>query len=804
LSMEFLQSFGNNGTIITYAIIGGIVLLTVFCFVVWVRISDLRGIFRQKKVFIEVTPPMEVSKSPQATEQFFHNLHSVGSTQRFRHRVLRRSIVFGLEVISSRNDGVRFVINVAEREAETVERLISSYLSNTKIKRIDDPLAPKNNYTKVKEFKQTKHFALPIRTYDTFEQHDPIAFITGSMNRLAEHEQVSIQLIVSPARVRNMGVIVQRYREFYKVSEATHNKAYGQLFKTELRARVVTDSQKELSNRMNGIDSAISSYNIPKVQTLKARYNFPEFIRGRRREWMFKNRMPAFIKRNSNVFSSFELANIFHFPTDSSNSEDMEVTLSRTLPAPLSLKRRPEFSVVLGETNHNGERYNIGLTEAERSRHALYIGKTGSGKTTMLEYEILQDIQNGRGVIFIDPHGDAAQSVISKIPKGRIKDVVYFNPADIDFPVGINMLELPEGITGNELLLYKDKITDSLVTVFRKVFSDGETGGSRNEAALQNTILTALTLENPTIFTLNKIINDPKFRKEVVAGLEDETLRDYWLNEVGEAGGMQRVKMFQGLTTKLGKFQTSAFANRTLNQPKSTIDFDDILNSGKILICNLSKGKIGEETAEFFGVIIMAKLQIAALKRADLPEKERTPVYIYVDEFQNFATPSFVELLAEARKYGISLNMAQQTLSQQKNKEIINTMVTNSGTIVTFQTVSLDDERYIGHLFTPFIETREIFNLPAYNFYARISSMTSQKPVSGVTIVPDVAVDDKIAKAVRDSSRKLYTRPYVPETPRKAVSGSKSTNVESKPSKKKKPPTTHVEPEETSFSKEDY
>lgn len=785
--MEVIQSIGTNQSIITMAIIGGLIFLAVLVFIIWVRFSDLKKIYKQKPIYIEITPPLEANKSPEATEQFFHNLHSVGATQRLRHRVLRRNTSFSLEVISSKHDGVRYVIRVSEKEVDSVERAIASFISNALIKRVEDPLLPRTGSTKVKEFRQTKHYAFPIRTSSNFEQHDPIAFIAGAMNKLQDGEQVALQLVLSPSRVRNMQTIVKRYHEYYKVSEATHNKAYSQLFKSELRVRVVANDSADLDEKMRGIESAIASLSIPKVQTLKARYNFPAAVRGRFREWAFSHRMPSIFHRNSSVFSSLELAGLYHFPAEGIGIESLSKSLARTLPPPLSLRRDTEFDVVIGETNHNNEGIKIGLTRQERLRHALYIGQTGSGKTTMLEGEALQDIHNGKGVVFIDPHGDSIEGMLGKIPANRIKDVVYLNPDDIDYPTGLNILELPAGVTGNELLRQKDLVAETTISVFRKLFSDGEAGGSRIESHLRNIIHTVLTLEEPTLLTMYKMVNNDKFRKKIVADLEDERLRDYWLNEIGEAGGMQRVKIMQGITTKLGRLLFSPAAARVLDHPKSTIDFQDILDSKKILLCNLSKGKLGDDTSQLFGVIILAKIQMAALARARQKKEARQDTYVYVDEFQNFATPSFVVLLAESRKYHLAMNLAQQTLSQQKDKDIINTIINNTGTKVVFHSEGLDDERYLARLFSPHITPHEIINLPSYNFYARLAGMESQEPVSGRTVLNDFKSDPAIEKKVIASSRKLYARKYVAETPQKPTGTSKTKKTPNDPTPPEEP-----------------
>ena len=776
--IEHILKVVNSDTVRIPVTAGVIVIIAALGLIAWLRFVDLKRIYKQKKVFIEVTPPREASKTPAATEQLFHMLHSLGSTQRFRYKVLRRRVIFSLEVVSTKREGVRYIIGTGEHEADSIERDIATFLSNSRTKRIEDPLLAKNEYTKVKEFKQTKHFALSIRTLDTFELHDPIAYIIGEMNRLSENEQVVMQLILSPAKVRNMAAIVQRYREFYKISEATHNKAYGHLFKTELRVRVVASSAVSLKERVRGMESAIGAFSIPKVQTLKARYNFPYALRGRLREWVSVHRMPSLLPRNSNIFSSLELANIYHFPADQTTTEGVAASLSRTLAPSLSIINNVDYDVVLGDNVHRGISTPIGLTAAEREKHAFIVGGTGSGKTTLLKYAIVQDIKNGKGVAVIDPHGDLAQELLELIPEERIKDVIYFNPRDVSHPIGLNLLEIPEGLTGDELLVAKDFITEMVVSIMRKTFSEDGTGGHRIEYILRNAVLTALSVEGATIFTVYDLLTDKDYRTPIVNKLEQKWLRNFWKNEYSQAGGMQQVKMMHGVTSKIGRYHTSVSAERILEQSKSTINFDEILD-GKILICNLAKGKIGEDTSEIFGISILTQLQLAAYRRIDQERADRRPFYAYVDEFQNFATTSFVEMLSEARKYKLFLIMAEQTTAQQDDDNMVNIIINNTGTIICFKSNSLADERQMLHLFKG-IEPGEIANLSAYSFYAKLSGgLEPQPPISGMTIVLDEEGDKNVAEAVIEASRTNYAKRYDVEKKRKA-----STGEDQKPSQK--------------------
>ncbi len=778
--MDYILKIGSNETMITYLVIAIIVIVAVLTFMITIRLADLKRVYRLKRIFIEVTPPHETSKTPEAMEQLFNILYSAGATQKFKHKLMRRNNIFSLEVTSTRRDGVRYVIGTSEREADSIERSIASFLSNSRIKRIDDPLLKKNDFTKVKEFRQTKHFALPIRTLPTFEQHDPIAYITGAMNRLSDDEQVTLQLVISPARVRNMAVIVDRYHEFYKVSDATHNKGYGHLFRSELRVRVVATSSKSKDERLHGIESAIASFSIPKVQALKTRYNFPQGLRGRFREWAFIHRMPSLIVRNSNVFSSLELSNLYHFPASNTTADNLVVSLSRTLAPPLSIVNNTDYDIVLGRNFHRGIYTEIGLTAKEREKHVFIIGGTGNGKTTMLEYGLIQDIRNGKGVAIVDPHGDLAESLLSSIPKEREKDVIYFNPDDLSYPIGLNLLELTPDLEEEDALRERDLVTESVVSIFRKIFSEDDSGGHRIEYVLRNAIHTALTVENATLFTIYNLLNDPTYRKKVVGKLENKDLKNFWRNEMGKAGGMQQVKMVAGITAKIGRFLFSASAKRILEQPKSTINFDEILN-GKILICNFSKGLVGEDTSELFGIAVLAKLQLAALRRARLPQKDRIPFYLYVDEFQNFATPSFTQMLSEARKYKLFLTMAEQSTSQQDDYHMVDVILANVGTVISFRSGNPSDEKKLLPYFKPYLEEGDIASLPSFNFYIRISAVKIQEAFSGETLVPVLDKGKERSKMIIDLSRQNYAVKFGAGQPAVKIKRVRNKQAKSKP-----------------------
>jgi hypothetical protein len=334
--------------------------------------------------------------------------------------------------------------------------------------------------------------------------------------------------------------------------------------------------------------------------------------------------------------------------------------------------------------------------------------------------------------------------------------VIYFNPDDLSYPIGLNLLELDESLEGDELLREKDIITESVVSMFRNIFSEEGSGGHRIEYILRNKVQTALTIKGATLFTIYDLLNDKHYLKTVIKTLEDKNLKNFWNNELGKAGEMQKVKMAAGITSKVGRFLFSASAKRILEQPKSTIDFTDIIDNNKILICNFSKGLIGEDTSELFGIAVLAKLQLASLKRARQIQNEREPYYLYVDEFQNFATVSFTQMLSESRKYKLFLAIAEQSTSQQDDRQIVDIILANVGTVVAFRTGNPSDEQALLPLFQPYISAGDIAQLPSFNFYMRLAAIHSQEPLSGLTVVIPSGLQN--VSRVTEYSRKRYTK----------------------------------------------
>lgn len=822
--LNYLDTIYSHWPLIL-AVVATVVVLG-FGFALARRIINRRHLLSRNMVWLEITPPANIAKTPEATEQLFSVIHGARAARQMKERLFDRSPVMSFEITSTRKGGIRYLLQVEKLRSKNVQKIIAAYIPNAKVKEVEyiDP-----EIDRVIEFKETGHYVLPLTLTSVIEQHDPLSYITGAMTELSDDEQITLQLIATPIRSREAEILshkilgnenilqevggkqfsslgritgifgkigsgltdlvgevymgtttsynshhssrvrdVQQQARITKhdrpartlsafeleLMETMHRKVTQPLFRVNLRVLV---KSSEADTHVQALKSALDGYSVPPYQSLKAKIYFP-FLD----ELLYRaavRRLPSLRHRASIVLAASELASLYHFPSSQvSKTDNLITSLSPTLPAPISLKSGEKFDVVIGKNHHHGTTTPIGLTDRERERHQYIIGGTGNGKTTMLQYQIVQDMQHGKGVAIVDPHGDMAETLLRYIPPERIKDVVYFNPDDLEYPVGLNLLELTPGLTGNELLREKDIITESVISVFRKIFSDEDNGGHRIEYVLRNAVQTALTLPDATLFTVYDLLNDPKYRKAAIKTLEDKNLINFWKNELGKAGGMQQVKMAAGITAKIGRFLFSASAKQILEQPKSTIDFDNILDSGKILICNFSKGLLGEDTSELFGITVLAKLQLASLRRARVTQQERRAFYLYVDEFQNFATTSFVQMLSEARKYKLFLTMAEQSTSQQKDQQMVNIILANVGTVICFRTGNPQDERMLLPLFSPYIEQGEISNLAAFNFYAKLSAVHAQEPLSGQTLLLTDDGSEQVRASAIEHSREVFAK----------------------------------------------
>lgn len=400
---------------------------------------------------------------------------------------------------------------------------------------------------------------------------------------------------------------------------------------------------------------------------------------------------------------------------------------------------------ILAKTNFHGQGRLFGIKRDDRRRHIHVIGKTGMGKTSLLLNMAVSDIRNGSGFAFVDPHGDIADALLDYIPEHRIKDVVYFNPQDLDYPIAFNVLgDVPEN--------QRHIVSDGLVGVFKKIWADS--WGPRLEYILRNTILTLLENEESTLLDIMRILVDKNFRANIVYKMQDPVLKQFWLNEFDGYTDKLLVEAISPIQNKVGQFTSSPLIRNIIGQAKSSFNLREIMDQKKILIMNLSKGAVGEGGAQLLGAMMITKMQLAAMSRVDIPEHERQDFYAYIDEFQNFSTDSFAEILSEARKYRLSLILAHQYVDQLS--EIVRGAVFgNVGTTIVFR-IGAADAEFMEREFSPVLTVEDLVNLPKWKIYLKlmIDGVTSQ-PFSADTL-PDpepelISMRDKIIEFSRQT-----------------------------------------------------
>ncbi|MFA6027617.1 MAG: type IV secretion system DNA-binding domain-containing protein [Patescibacteria group bacterium] len=403
---------------------------------------------------------------------------------------------------------------------------------------------------------------------------------------------------------------------------------------------------------------------------------------------------------------------------------------------------------IFAETNFRNQRRKFGIKIDDRRRHMYLIGKTGMGKSTLLENMIIEDIRQNRGVAVVDPHGDLVEKIVKFIPNDRINDIVYFNPSDTNYPIAFNILEKvdPE---------YKHLIAYGLVGVFKKIWADS--WGPRMEYILTNSILALLEYPGSSLLGITRILVDKKYRKKVVSKLTDPVVKTFWTEEFANYSEKFRTEAIAPIQNKVGQFLASSIIRNIVGQSQSTIDMRKLMDDGKILLMNLSKGRIGEENSALLGAMMITKIQLAAMSRVDVPEETRRDFYLYVDEFQNFSTESFANILSEARKYRLNLIMAHQYI-EQLSDEVKASVFGNVGTIVCFRIGAIDAEE-LEPEFTPRFTADNLVNIPKYNFYIKLMiDGVSSDPFSAIGLPPSVGENDNLQKVVR-VSRERYARP---------------------------------------------
>ncbi|MBU0767283.1 type IV secretion system DNA-binding domain-containing protein [Patescibacteria group bacterium] len=477
---------------------------------------------------------------------------------------------------------------------------------------------------------------------------------------------------------------------------------------------------------------------------------------------LWKNRITGGYLQKDTLLGERELAGIYHFPDSRYNKIPIiEWSTYKALPPP---PNAPREGIILGLNKHRGEETPIRFLDKDRTRHHYIIGKSGSGKSTLLSYMSRQDIANGQGVCIVDPHGDLIEDALAHVPKERAKDIVVFDPSDMQRPMGLNLLEAKSDEQ-------KDRASLDAMEIFIKLFGN-EIFGPRIQHYFRNGCLTLMDdeEEGATLIDVPRLFVDEEFQRYKVSKCRNPVVLSFWNHEMAKTGAREKEEMIPYFSSKFGPFITNTTMRNIIGQPKSAFDIRQIMDDGKVLLVNLSKGKIGDVNAQLLGLIFVNKINMAALSRADTPRPDRRRFYLYVDEFQNFVTDAFVTILSEARKYELALIMAHQYIGQLVGKtaaygdastQMRDAIFGNVGTIMSFK-VGAEDAEYMAKEYAPVISEQDVIGIPNFSCYCKLNiNNVPSRPFSMTTIYDESDRNEKLGGLIKEYSRMKYGRKKV-------------------------------------------
>ena len=681
--------------------------------------------------------PRTNEKKELAAEQMFASLHGLLTipTPGLLKAAKRERLSFEIAVRKKR---IGFYVWVPNYLKSYVEEQIYAQYPTVHISEVEDYALyrEEEQYPTqlVTELKFAGHNALPIKTFQSFEV-DPLAAITATLAKFTEEEEAWLQLLIRPA-AQNWHKNSERYisgiknqsgtsttglmsalwkppevkNETVKISDyeqtrasAAEEKSQKLAFETQLR--IVYRGNTTLQQAQLQMQSIIASYkqfNSTYLNGFEAKRVLDDpFLVAHYRSRMFN--------KAGFICNIEEVATLYHLPHTNVETPFILWATSQTAEPPANL---PVVTPETGEdlspiaaTNFRGHNTMFGMPRSDRGRHLYIIGQTGTGKSGMLELLTISDIYSPYGFAVIDPHGDYAQAILKRIPAERAADVVYFNPADTDFPMGFNPLEVYDP-------KLKTHTSSELIGVIKRIFENS--WGPRLEYILRYSILALLDYPDATMLDITRILTEKKFRNDVLKHVIDPVVRNFWTIEFASWNERFMTEAIAPILNKVGAFTANPLVRNIIGQPKSSFNIRQIMDERKILIVNLSRGLVGEDNAALLGALLVTKVQMAAMSRADIAGEQRTPFYLYVDEFQNFATDSFATILSEARKYGLNLTVANQYTAQMM-QEVKDAVFGNVGSIISFRT-SADDARVMMKYFEPKFEEHDLVHMHNRHF----------------------------------------------------------------------------------------
>lgn len=755
----------------------------------------------------QVVLPAPAAKDQQKTlpelisamEQFYAGMLSVTKEER------QGTDYFSLELaVENIKEELAFYCAVHDKDKDLFEKHITSVFPRAEIRENKDDynIFNKDGVSVASTVQYTKEVIFPIKTYEAFD-HDPLNAILNAFSKLeTEGEGAAVQFVIKPAR----GKYKQKYkRAIQKIEkgesvddaidiahsvlgelgkevkkeikkgvfslihgtasddeaaeegldssartavEEIQEKLDAPLLRVNIRVIASGSSQIEAERVLSNIESAFNQFENPKGHAL----SFNRLEGKELEQALHRFAFRLFSKKDEIPLNTKELTTLLHFPVTEFSSRELKQSEARTAPAPLEM---PEDGILLGVNHHRGQQTEVRLTSKDRLRHMYVIGQTGTGKTTLLTNMITQDIQNGEGCCFIDPHGSDVEHLLSVIPKERYDDVIYFDPAYTKRPMGLNMLEF-----NSDYPEQKTFVVNEMLSIFSKLFNMEQVGGPMFEQYFRNAVM--LVLEDPasgsTLLDVSRVLADAEYRELKLSRAKNPMVVQFWEDMAEKAGGEAALEnIVPYITSKFDAFLQNDIMRPIIAQEESAFDFREIMDNQKILLVNLSKGRLGDINANLIGLILVGKILMAALSRVDSLNRDLPPFYLYIDEFQNVTTDSISTILSEARKYKLSLNVAHQFIAQL-DESIKDSVFGNVGSMASYR-VSSEDAEFLESRFDPVFSAKDLMELENYNYYAKmLINGTPAKPFS-VKALPPIEGDAEKGNKIKEMSYQRYGRP---------------------------------------------
>lgn len=787
-------------------------LALVLGYLAWRNYRRAEAINTTEHTLLILEIPRANDKSEMAAEQFFASLHGILRDKRELQLSggMQEHISFEIAAIGKL---IRFYVWVPKHLQNFVEGQMYAQYPTVQIHEADEDYTKRefnHGVVYTSELTLTDNEMLPIKTFQSFEV-DPLAGITATLAKLEDAgEEVWIQVLARPvaddwhkrasrfaSSIKNgtstfdlfggAGVYLLRAlealwkppeqsagpaaprelseRDKTRISEI-EKKSTKLGYQVKIRIAYLGESQVTAKQRMQAIVGTFKQFNSTNLNGFRissASFN---------REELSKYIARFFIDKGY-ILNIEELASVFHLPHTNVETPNIVWASSKTAEPPAKLpvltgeSANDESISAFGLTNFRGINQQFGMYRSDRSRHIYIIGQTGAGKSGLLELFALSDTYHNEGYAIIDPHGDFAVNNLQFIPAHRVKDVVYFNPADTAYPLGFNPMEVYNpGM--------KNNISSEIIGVLKRMFEFS--WGPRLEYILRYTILALLDRPSTTMLDITRMLTDKKFREETLSYCEDPVVLQFWKVEFASWNEKFATEAIAPILNKVGAFTANPIIRNIIGQPKSTFNIREIMDEGKILVVNLSKGLIGEDNAGILGAFLVTKIQLAAMSRSDIPNVEdRRPFYLYVDEFQNFATDSFATILSEARKYGLNLTVANQYVSQMQ-ETVRDAVFGNVGTMITFR-VSADDAPILGKQFEPQFEPTDLLQMHNRHFIINMVIKGEKSPAFSATTLTIPPSQANHTEMIVENSRRVYSRPML------EVAAEIQSNIATPPSK---------------------